>query len=143
MDFKKSKDMLVLPIIFIILSIAATILMAFYLRKNDILVILAGISVPVVIFVLMTVDLIMLLLVPKIILSVDENNLYYKDYEIPLKDIDYTAVRSGFALNFYHQMLIAVLKDGTKIQIKHLADPHEASKNINKKYLHIKGNWVK
>lgn len=143
MEYKKSKEMLVAPIIFMILFIVAIILMAIYLSKNVTSVIILGLSIPSVLLILDIVYLIFLIVVPNVILRIDSNALYYKNLEIPLTDIEYTAVRRGVIRDNYHPYLLIMLKDKESIRVRFLADPYETSKEINKKYLHLKGNWVK
>ena len=142
MKYKKSKEMYVLPIIFIILFIIAIIVMSIYLKNNKISIRITGIIISAILLILFIIYFIYLIIIPSILIEVDDNHLYYKDYKIPLNDIDYTMVRKG-ALSMYHPMLIIMFKDKEMIRVKYLSDPYEASKVINKKYLKIKGNWVK
>lgn len=142
MEFKKSKEMYVMPIIFMILFVIAGVAIAFSSRKSKIYVTLAFVLVPLILFICTLIYMIMIIRIKNILISVDNTNIYYNDLEIPLSDVDYTSVRKG-VLSMYHPDLFIVLKDSTKIKVRYLADPYEASKNINKKYLKLKGNWVR
>lgn len=142
MQFKKSKEIYVTPIIFIILFVAATILMGVYLKDNEPSVIIVGIMVPVILLILDIAYVIYILTVKNILIEVDSTILKCKDMEIPLQDISYTAVRKDI-FSTYHPFLLIVLKNDEKIKIRMLNDAYEASKIINKKYLNLKGNWVR
>ena len=142
MKYKKSKEMLILPIIFILLFVIAIISIVIYVRSSKSYVILSFISVPGAMLIGTIAYLIYLITRKNILISIEDNYLYTKGLRIPLDDIDYTAVRKGI-LSMYHPALIIVLKDKNKIVIKNLADPYNTSKEINKRFLHIKGNWQK
>lgn len=142
MKFKKSKEIYVLPIIFMILFMTAVIVMLIYLKENDLSIRIPGILIPGILQILVLSYLIYLLTIPNILIEVDNEYLKYKNYEIPLKDIDYTMVRKT-AFSMYHPLLIIMLKNKETIKIRFLADPYETSKTLNKKYLKVKGNWVK
>lgn len=142
MKFKKSKEMFILPIIFIFLFVLAVISIAIYARNSKSYVILSFISVPGSMLIGTMIYLIYLITRENILINIEDGNLYTKGLKIPLSDIDYTAVRKGI-LSMYHPALLIVLKDKNIIPIKYLSDPYNVSKEINKNYLKIKGNWQK
>ena len=74
--------MYVLPIIFIILFIIAIIVMSIYLKNNKISIRITGILIPAILLILVIIYFIYLIIIPNILIEVDDNHLYYKDYKI-------------------------------------------------------------
>lgn len=133
-EYKTTKGIYVLPIIFITLFIIAIILICVLLKDNDISLILSSASIPFVLLVLTTIYIIKEINAPNTSLKASKEALYVCDNKISCKEIKNISIKLDF---FFNTKIVLVLKDDSIYYINHIKNASDVVREIKIKYLKI------
>lgn len=133
-EYNKTHRWMILPLIFIILFIAADILIIIFLKNTSAYIKFLGIIVPTVLLILDLIYFIVELKRPKISFKSSHDGLYINDDIIRYKDILNLRVSQDILLNI---KIIINLKNGTNYKMYHIKNALDVVREIRVKYLKI------
>lgn len=134
-EFKSTRTIYIVPIIFIVLFTAATITAGVLLRNASAKNIIWGVSLPLVFLILSIIYVVRLYNAPNTSLKIDKENIYVNDHPIMLSDIKAIDHKTDI---FVNQKLVIITKSNEVYYINHLSDVVNVEKEIKRKYLRSK-----
>ncbi len=134
-EFKSTRTIYIVPIIFIVLFTAATITAGVLLRNASAKNIIWGVSLPLVFLILSIIYVVRLYNAPNTSLKIDKENIYVNDHPIMLSDIKVIDHKTDI---FVNQKLVIITKSNEVYYINHLSDVVNVEKEIKRKYLRSK-----
>lgn len=134
-EFKSTRTIYIVPIIFIVLFTAATITAGVLLRNASAKNIIWGVSLPLVFLILSIIYVVRLYNAPNTSLKIDKEKIYVNDHPIMLSDIKVIDHKTDI---FVNQKLVIITKSNEVYYINHLSDVVNVEKEIKRKYLRSK-----